>query len=87
MEKFYNRLSVRTIRALKVSHVAHRTPLELIVAGDACAARCVRWGGLVAAVECYRAAGLGVYNIAQRLAGRLSVDTIRRLCIMVDSRA
>lgn len=81
------KLSFRTIRALEVSHVAHHTPLELIIAGDACAARCVRWGGLIAAVECYRAAGLGVYNIAQRIPGRLSVDTIRRLCVEVDRRA
>ena len=45
----------------------------------------IRNAGLKVATELYRGAGLGVYNIYEKLGGRVEVDKIRCWCEYIDT--
>ena len=57
---------------------------EAIAIGDKCTTGMVRNGGKKCAVELYRAAGLGAYQIHKRLGYQMPFDRIKYLCERFD---
>jgi hypothetical protein len=62
------------------------TAADMLKAGDAIIAKKVWSAGLVSAVECYRLAGLGVYQIHHLIGEQLELSHVKKLCIEIDSR-
>lgn len=80
VEVLFRPWTVRTYYLLKRNHIEVNSEDDCITAGDLCLANKVRNGGLKMACELYRAGGLGIYNIFDRMDGRLSLERIRFLC-------
>jgi hypothetical protein len=80
------KLSIRAYRALKLAHLPMSTASDMRLAGDAIMDKKVWSAGLVSAVECYRLAGLGVYQIYHLTNERLELSYIKKLCVEIDSR-
>lgn len=81
-----NKLSLRVSRALTLAHLPMNTASDMLAAGNAIMNKKVWSAGLVSAVECYRLAGLGVYQIYYMTNERLELSHIKKLCIEIDNR-
>lgn len=76
--------SVRTYNAMMRLNVWPHNPAEAVQIGDRMAAGEFRNVRIRGAIELYRAAGLGVYQIYYRLNGCRPVETIREVCARCD---
>lgn len=76
--------SVRTYNILLRHKIEVETAEQAIAAGDMVAAGKIRNAGLKCATELYRAAGLGVYMIQERLLFKKDFDTIVSWCNYLD---
>lgn len=76
--------SVRTYNILLRHKIEVETAEQAIAAGDMAAAGKLRNAGLKCATELYRAAGLGVYMIQERLLFKKDFDTIVSWCNYLD---
>lgn len=81
-----NKLSLRAARAIKLARLPMDTASDMLAAGNAIMGKKVWSAGLISAVECYRLAGLGVYQIHHLTDGRLELSHVRRLCAEIDGR-
>lgn len=76
----YNKLKVLSARDIYV--INDRDCLEVadgIVAGE------IGGCGLKMAMELYRAGGLGIYPIYERLGGRMSLEAVCKYCDILDT--
>ena len=76
--------SVRTYNIIMRNKLEVETPEQAIAAGDLVMANKLRNAGLKCATEFYRAAGLGVYQIVEKLHYCRSWDMIARWCNDLD---
>ena len=76
--------TVRTYHILGRYHLEARTADEALEAARLAEQGKLRNAGLAFRAEMYRAAGLGVYEIARKLDGRKSIEEIRTLCNRLD---
>ena len=76
--------SVRTYYILMRNKLEVETPEQAIATGDLVVANKIRNAGLKCATELYRAAGLGVYQIAAKLNYCRSFNMIAMWCNDLD---
>ena len=77
--------TVRTHYTLERAGLVILNQTDCLEAGDLVMTGKIRGAGLKVACELYRAGGLGIFNIYDRMNGRLDLGKIRFLCeAMID---
>lgn len=78
--------TVRTYYFLERFRIEVNSSEDAIAAGDRVLRGKMPGAGLKVACELFRAGGLGIYNIFDRMEGRLSLERIRFLCeVFIDT--
>lgn len=76
--------TVRTYNILRRYHIHVWSAADAIEIADECLRGMYRNAGRSMAAELYRAAGLGLYQIYQRLDGKMDLDRLRNLLEVFD---